>query len=331
MSVNAGILTVANSRSWVRTHHPYDDFHLECEFRVIGLYGDARLWLRVRPDASNSSATGTSIDLQPGSLGRVSGISKTPAAVPTAAGSWTRLTLSAIGSSLQFSLNDSEPQTLLALSNEVGYVGVECTGDRTVEIRDARITELNHRSLFNGVDLTGWEGAKAPAESCWSVKDGAIECNGVRGTWLRSVEQFGDFNLRLEYAVTPRGNSGIYVRVPADGAHHRADPTLPQAGFEVQVLDDSGHDNLKPFQYAGSLYALSPATEHVGRAAGEWNTLEINCRGRRVKVRHNGVIVVNTNTLAEPRLDLRQRTGYLGLQNHESVVRYRNLRIGPAL
>src|SRR5204863_509284 len=84
-----------------------------------------------------------------------------------------------------------------------------------------------------------------------------------------------------------RGNSGVYIRVPEDGKHHGEG-----AGIEVQVLDDSAerYRQIKPWQYTGSLYAIAPATIHVGKPAGEWNTLEINCRGKAYHVFHNGTL-----------------------------------------
>src|SRR5204863_1427947 len=77
-----------------------------------------------------------------------------------------------------------------------------------------------YRPLFDGQSRAGWEGAGLPAEKCWKVEDGTIVCTGEKGPWLRSKEQFDDFNLRLEYKLKPGGNSGVYIRVPEDGNHH---------------------------------------------------------------------------------------------------------------
>ena len=60
-----------------------------------------------------------------------------------------------------------------------------------------------------------------------------IVCTGQPGTWLRSKDVYDDFNLRFEYKLRPGGNSGIYVRVPADGAHREG------GGAEIQILDDA--------------------------------------------------------------------------------------------
>ena len=185
--------------------------------------------------------------------------------------------------------------------------------------------EVGFRSLFNGRDLSQWEGVTSDAAKSWRVDDGAFVCTGEKGTWLRSRQQYGDFNLRFEYKLKPGGNSGIYLRVPADGAHREG------GGVEVQLLDDAAerYRDLKPGQYCGSIYLVAPATQHVSREAGEWNTMEINCQGTSYRVTHNGVVIVTADACEFPELARRFTSGYLGLQNHSEEVWFRNLRIGP--
>ncbi len=150
-------------------------------------------------------------------------------------------------------------------------------------------------------------------------------CTGKPGTWLRSKRQVADFNLRFEYKLMAGGNSGIYVRVPLDGAHREG------GGVEVQLLDDADerYRDIEPGQYCGSVYKVAPATVHVARPAGQWNTMEINCRGTSYRVTHNGVVVVDADERTFPELKDRYRQGYLGLQNHSEPVWFRNLRLGP--
>lgn len=74
-------------------------------------------------------------------------------------------------------------------------------------------------SLFNGKDLTGWEGLAG----YWSVVDGAIQCaetkENSRQTTLILLcskdqpEKFANFEIRYSYKwVTPSGNSGLQFR-----------------------------------------------------------------------------------------------------------------------
>src|SRR5436190_20414199 len=169
-----------------------------------------------------------------------------------------------------------------------------------------------YRPLFDGQSLAGWEGAGLPAEKCWKVDDGTIVCTGEKGPWLRSKEQFDDFNLRLEYKLKPAGNSGVYIRVPENGTHHG-----DGAGIEVQVLDDGAerYRTLKPYQYTGSLYAIAPAASHVGKEPGQWNSLEINCRGMKYHVIHNGTQIISAHETPLPELKGRLTKGLLGLHH----------------
>lgn len=190
----------------------------------------------------------------------------------------------------------------------------------------ATTVEPGFRPLFNGRDLSGWEGVTSDAAQSWRVADGLLVCTGQPGTWLRSREEFGDFNLRFEYKLKPGGNSGIYLRVPLDGAHREG------GGAEVQLLDDAAerYRALEPGQYCGSIYKVAPAMRRVSRPPGEWNTMEIDCRGTSYRVVHNGVVVVDATACEFPELGRRFRYGYLGLQNHSEEVWFRNVRIGPS-
>jgi hypothetical protein len=195
----------------------------------------------------------------------------------------------------------------------------------------ATLTPTKGSELFNGRDLTGWEPVGKGAAADWAVDHGDLVCKGKGHNWLRTEREYADFRFSLEYQVSPGANSGVYVRVGADGNHHRANAAEPPAGFEVQILDDHSprYRQLKDYQYSASLYDIAPAVPRVSKAAGEWNSLEIECVGQHVTIRHNGTRVVDATPERYPLLALRNTRGYLGLQSHNGVVRFRNLRISP--
>jgi hypothetical protein len=185
------------------------------------------------------------------------------------------------------------------------------------------------QNLFNGRDLTGWEPIGKQAAADWLVREGCLVCRGAHHSWLRWSREYGDFRLELEYQVSDGANSGVYVHVPADGNHHRDRSSLPPAGFEIQILDDHAtrYAKLKDYQYSASLYDIAGAKPRVSKSAGAWNTLEIQCVGAHVIVIHNGVRVVDARPDKFPLLTLRNTRGYIGLQSHNGIVRFRNIRV----
>jgi len=181
------------------------------------------------------------------------------------------------------------------------------------------------KALFNGKDLSGWQPV-AGAEGHWKVADGLLYCEGGGG-WLSTTEQYGDFELELQFRVPPEGNSGVFLRAP-----HEGNPAYQ--GMEIQVLDDHAakYANLRPSQYTGSVYDVSPATKRVTKPAGQWQTMSIRCDGRQVRVKVNGTTVVDTNLddhadKLKTHPGLKRKQGYLGLQGHGSRLDYRNLRL----
>ena len=245
-------------------------------------------------------------------------------------GEWNRFRLTVTGENAAMEINGQPAWKATGIKNPSGYIGFqsEVPGGGSFEFRNIRVTELKHRPLFNGQDLTGWQAGDNKEATCWSVDSGLLLCNGKKGPWLRSAKEYGDFNLRLEYMLKPGGNSGVYVRVPADGNHHG-----DGAGVEIQLLDDKAerYAKLKPYQYTGSVYAIAPSTQHVGREPGEWNSIEIDCRGDRYRVTHNGVVIVDVEPKDFAQLAGRKKKGFLGLQNHSEEVWFRNIRIGDSM
>jgi hypothetical protein len=206
-----------------------------------------------------------------------------------------------------------------------GWIAIGARGcGGAIAILDAQLVETGFSSLFDGVSLDGWEGAGSPAALCWKAEQGCLQCTGAEGPWLRSQKTWTDFELRLEYRVLSGGNSGVYVRVPADGNHHGAG-----SGVEVQILDDMSprYRDLTPYQFSASLYAIEAAEPGSALPAGQWNALGIRCVDRRYEITHNGRTVLERDEQQCPELLQRLTSGYLGLQNHSEQVWFRHLRI----
>jgi hypothetical protein len=321
---------------WLRADNIYTDFKLHVEWKALKAEKyDAGIFIRSSREGKPFPQPSYQLNLLQGKEGNIGGLPGAESNGLVKAGEWNTFDITVIGETVALDINGQHAYRVGGLKRSSGYIGfqIEVPLGGQFLLRNIQLTEIGWGALFNGKDLAGWEGAGAPAEKCWTVAEREIICTGDPGPWLRSAAEYGDFNLRLEYLVAQGGNSGVYVRVPKDGNHHRENATQPPAGFEVQVLDDDApaHKSLKDYQYSASVYDIVGAKPRNSKPAGQWNTLEINCRGEHITTSHNGVVVVNCTPEEFPLIRLRELKGYLGLQNHSTRVRFRNLRIGPAL
>jgi hypothetical protein len=331
-----GCLRLKAGDGWLRSHHSYRDFELHVEWKALQAANyDAGIYIRSSRDGKPFPKPSYQVNLlqgKEGNIGALPGAESTGLVKP---GDWNAFDLRVVGDTVTLQINGKQAYSVAGLTQPDGHIGfqVEVPKGGQFLMKNVRITELGYRSLFNGTDFAGWEAEGGPIESCWSVQDGLLVCSGQKGPWLRSTSEFADFDLRLDYRLSTGGNSGVYVRVPKDGNHHRDNDTLPAAGFEVQVLDDAApqHLKLKDYQYSASIYDIAGANPRVSRPPGEWNTLEINCRGQRVTTWHNGYMVTDVTATESPLLGLRSVNGFLGLQNHSTVVKFRDIRIGSAI
>ena len=337
VGIEDGSLVLKSGEGLVRTDHRYGDFTLELEWKArkeqmydSGIYFRAELPSGTRPWPTRYQA-----NLLQGEEGNVKPLDATSKGL-IKPGQWNHFKLTAVGSQASLEINGQPAWKVEGIEPADGYIGLqaEVTKGGQFEFRNIRLTEHKHRALFNGRDFTHWEGAGTDASACWKVEEGLLVCTGQKGPWLRSQEEFGDFNLRLDYKLKPGGNSGVYVRVPKNGAHRGSDKAGGgPSGVEVQILDDGDmrYKNLQPYQFSASVYSIAPAEPRVSKPAGQWNTLEIDCQGTGYRITHNGSVVVDAKDAQFTELKNRAAKGYLGLQNHSEEVWFRNIRIGPAM
>src|SRR5262249_7532140 len=143
-------------------------------------------------------------------------------------------------------------------------------------------------SLFNGKDLTGWKVQPGGNMKVWGAENGLLYVNGSGGAWLMTEKEYGDFELRLEWKVPVKGNSGVGLRAPLQG-----DPAYQ--GMEIQILDDANYKNLRPTQYTGSIYDVVGPSKNVTKPAGESNQYVITAKGPKITVELNGTKIVDAN------------------------------------
>ncbi len=183
--------------------------------------------------------------------------------------------------------------------------------------------------LFDGKTLKGWTlmGGHGPG---YIVQDGKIVCPADGGGNLFTGREYANFVFRFEFMMEPAGNNGIGIRAPLEG-------DAAYTGMEIQILDDQ-HPKykswIKPEQHHGSVYDVIPARTGFLKPAGQWNDEEITADGRRIKVKLNGVIILDSNLdiVKEPEVlkrhpGLARSTGHIGFLGHGTRVEFRNIRI----
>src|SRR4051812_44594104 len=147
--------------------------------------------------------------------------------------------------------------------------------------------------LFDGKDLKGWRVYhKKDVSPEWTVQDGAIALTKGGAGDLMTVDEFGDFELSLDWKISPKGNSGvIYFVKEFDDAKDTYN-----SGPEMQVLDNEGHaDGKTPSHRAGAIYDLVVPTNAVTKPVGEWNQARIVVRKGHIEHWLNGVKVAESS------------------------------------
>ena len=188
-------------------------------------------------------------------------------------------------------------------------------------------------SLFNGKNLDGWtifvDKSIISPEDFFYVNDGMIECVGVPMGYLRTIKEYSNYQLHIEwrYPEDPT-NSGVFLHTNGPEliwpAHYQGQLKYQNAGdFIVHGVGVSAtigdtvyvsSDTLKPL-----IPKLNPTNENP---AGEWNSYDITCTGSTIELRVNGLL---QNTATNCSLT----SGGIGLQAEGSKIQYRNLWIEP--
>ena len=190
-----------------------------------------------------------------------------------------------------------------------------------VSLARAAEPEPGFESLFDGKDLSGWEGD----QNLWKVQDGKIvgDSAGINhNEFLCTKKTFTNFELRLEFKIEKGvGNSGVQFRTK------RLPNSTEVSGYQADLGDN----------YWGCLYdesrrnkILAPASPKLADVLkkDDWNTYVIRADGDHITLKINDVTTVDY-TEADPEI---AKTGIIALQVHAGgpmKAEFRNLRIKP--
>ncbi|MFN0243445.1 MAG: family 16 glycoside hydrolase [Planctomycetota bacterium] len=224
--------------------------------------------------------------------------------------------------------------TLNRLSSERGEVRTRPPAPPQ-NVLTAAERDAGWRLLFDGRTTNGWRGFRQTAMPAgWEAIEGELVRTGSGGDIVTS-EEFEDFELALEWKVSPGGNSGVFFRVGED------DDAVWRTGPEMQVLDNDAHaDGKNPLTSAGSNYALHAPRFDRTRPIGLWNQARLVVRGNHVEHWLNGdllleydqesaewkSLVAASKFASMPKYGTLRR-GRIALQDHGDRVAYRNLKL----
>ncbi len=225
---------------------------------------------------------------------------------------------------------------------------VTAVGDRT--LLDDRASEKGFTSIFNGHDLTGWDGTR----ELWSVRDGALTGQTTPEhptkvntflVWTNGV--VADFELRCSFKLVPNNpegfaNSGVQYRsrifdqanwvVGGYQADMEAGPNYTGILYEERmrgILAQRGEKVL--WDKEGKKHVLgsigSAADIEASVKKGDWNHYVIIARGNHLQQWVNGkpTIDVTDETIGQ-----RALSGIVALQLHVGqpfTVQFKDIRL----
>ncbi len=201
-------------------------------------------------------------------------------------------------------------------------------------------------SLINGKDLTGWHADIPDSDKnkelrpSFIVRDGMLVSLGTPLGHLITDQKHSNYKLVVEYRFPGKpGNCGVLVHASTPRALYEMFP----ASIEVQM--NSGHagdfwcihenilvpdmekrrprgKNQKWGGRQGDSRRILNLTDDSEKPLGQWNTLEIVCKGRDVIVHLNADLVNHGTscTVSE---------GQIALQAEGAEVEFRKLELTP--
>jgi hypothetical protein len=194
--------------------------------------------------------------------------------------------------------------------------------------------------LFNGQDLNGWH-ADVPAmdkdntvKSPFIVRDGLLVSLGTPGGHLITDKIFQDYSLEVEYrfASVP-GNCGVLVHASSPRALYEMFPKSIEVQMENKnagdfwcIVEDIEVPDMETRRgpkekwgiVEGRNRRIQNLTDDSENPVGEWNTMEIECRGNEIKVWVNGDMVNHG-------FNCTARKGQIAVQAEGSEVEFRKI------
>lgn len=352
-SVRNGMIVFNGKGDNLCSTKDYGDFDLIVDWKITKK-GDSGLYLRGTPQVQVWDTSRVEVGAQVGSGGLYNNQkyeSKPLKVADNPVGEWNTFRITMIGENVTVYLNgelvvDNVPLEnywdrtqpifatgaieLQAHGNELGFRNIYV---REINTKEIGLTEAEKEegfvSLFNGKNLDGWQGNKTD----YYAENGELVVNPKMGGHgnLFTEKEYGDFNFRFDFQLTPGANNGLGIRAPLEG-------DAAYVGMELQILDNTAaiYANLQDYQYHGSVYGVIAARRGFLNPFGEWNSQEVIVKGPKIKIILNGETILDGDIAEASKngtLDgknhpgLKHEKGYIGFLGHGSELKFKNIRI----
>lgn len=222
--------------------------------------------------------------------------------------------------------------SLLILAFGVGFASPCGAADNELSEAEARD---GWRLLFDGKSTAGWMTSdRKPSKT--AVEQGSLQPHKSGHYMLVHTQQWANFVLKLDFKISAKCNSGVFVRTAS--LEPRAGKDVGFNGIEI-AIDDTKEAG---FHDTGAIYDLVKPVKNAMKPVGEWNQMEIACISNRVEVVLNGEPVTrgdfdlfleankrpdgSAHKFDVAYKDHPQR-GYIGLQDHGSPCWFKNIKL----
>jgi len=162
-------------------------------------------------------------------------------------------------------------------------------------------------TLIDGSSLDNWT---AIGNANWRVAEGTVMADKGEG-FLLTKNSYGDFQIRAEFWVDDKANSGIFIRCTD------ATKVNSKNSYEVNIFDQRPDTSYG----TGAIVDVAKIPNNPYKAGGKWNTYEITAKGDSFTVTLNGVRTVDGAR------DPRHANGLVALQYAAGVVKFRKFEI----
>jgi len=189
--------------------------------------------------------------------------------------------------------------------------------------------------LFDGKNLAGWLTSEKK-QSQRPVEDGSINPHKCGGYMMIHEDKWENFVLRLDFKISPGCNSGVFFRTFS--LEPRPGKDVGFNGLEIAIDDTT----TAGYHDTGAIYDLVKPSENAMKPVGEWNHLELRCKGNDLRVTINGKTVARMDCGEFTKESMRPNgsrhkfdiaysdhphSGYIGLQDHGADCWYKNIRL----